>query len=243
MAAIVAADVTSKNQWYMTADSKQGVLQPTVLVLCKITVDPGTDDTYPSGGIPLTALFTAADASDTKLDFNLPIKQIGSAQIQAAAATFSPSFSAKFEQGSTAAANVLRIRRPTGKLAPSAATITGTTLAVASGNITDSGNGLVTAGFVAGDIVSITGFTGATTNNTWAVVTTVAAGTLTLANPAVPFTNDAAGESVTVTALRATAGFEELPLIDVTGATIFNGDTDPYVEIMLLGQLRAGAEI
>lgn len=244
MAAIVAADVSAKilyRQLY-APDSVQPAIQPIIVVGVGITVDPGTDKTYPSGGIPLDNLFTSGNASDTKLDIKQPIYQIRDAQMQAAAATFSPSFPAKYEQGSTAATNVLRLRRPTGKFNASAATITGTTLAVASSTITDSGNGLVTAGFQVGDLIVVSGFTGTAANNTWGILTAVAAGTLTAVWP-VAMTNDAAGEPVTVTAYRSGTGFEEFPLTDVTAAPLFNGDTDPYVELWLLGRLRAGESL
>lgn len=77
--------------------------------------------------------------------------------------------------------------------------ITGTTIAVASAtSITDSANGLLTAGFRAGDLISCDGFTGTAGNNGQvARVTVAAAGALTLA--ASGLTADAAGETVTIT--------------------------------------------
>ena len=81
-------------------------------------------------------------------------------------------------------------------------TITAATLAaVASGNkITDSGNGLLAAGFRPEDTITISGFTGESANNQLTTITSVASdgsemvvvGTLL---------DDAAGESVTITSV------------------------------------------
>jgi hypothetical protein len=79
------------------------------------------------------------------------------------------------------------------------ATITGTGIAaVASDNsLTDSGNGFVTAGFKPGDTVTISGFTGETSNNASDVrVVSVAAGKMVVEG--ITLKNDSAGESVTV---------------------------------------------
>jgi len=82
-------------------------------------------------------------------------------------------------------------------------TITGTTLAAVEDTgtytITDSGDGLFDAGFCAGDIITISGFTGTSANNQITTITSVeldgsemeVVGTLV---------DDAAGESVTITA-------------------------------------------
>ena len=75
-----------------------------------------------------------------------------------------------------------------------------TLAAAAAGNaIVDSANGL--AGFRAGDIMDIAGFTGTAANNQKAVVAAVAAGTLNVITPTA-FVNDAEGESVTLTVTR-----------------------------------------
>lgn len=64
----------------------------------------------------------------------------------------------------------------------------------------DSGNGFVTAGFVAGQEVTISGFTGDASNNqTGKVIASVTAGTMTFASDSpATLVNDAAGETVTV---------------------------------------------
>jgi len=82
-------------------------------------------------------------------------------------------------------------------------TITASTLAaVAAGQkITDSGNGLLAAGFLPGMLITISGFTGEATNNTIAVVTSVASdGSEMVVDPAVALLDDPAGEEVTITA-------------------------------------------
>lgn len=73
----------------------------------------------------------------------------------------------------------------------------GTIAAVAAGNVlTDSGNGFVAAGFVAGQRVTVSGFTGTAANNTTYWIVSVVAGTMALSGNTL--VNDAAGESVTV---------------------------------------------
>ena len=80
------------------------------------------------------------------------------------------------------------------------ATITGTGISASStdNSLNDSGNGFVTAGFQVNDLLTITGFTGDTSNNTagTAVVSSVAAGKLVLKG--VTLVTDAAGETVTI---------------------------------------------
>lgn len=84
-----------------------------------------------------------------------------------------------------------------------AGTITATTLAFVNSNpdtITDSGSGFVTAGFLAGDIVTVSGADDAG-NNAAFTVDSVTAGTLTLSSAAA-LTAHAAGTSVTITSSR-----------------------------------------
>jgi hypothetical protein len=81
------------------------------------------------------------------------------------------------------------------------ATITGTTISAAASDnsFNDSGNGFVTAGFVVGDKITVSGFTGAVANNANRVVTAVAAGKLTCAGAdGDTIVDDAAGEAVTI---------------------------------------------
>lgn len=98
--------------------------------------------------------------------------------------------------------------------ATKSATITGTGLAGVHGSpdtITDTGNGFVTAGFLAGDVIAVSGFTGAgaalTANNAFLTIDTggVAAGTLNLVETQV--LSDAAGEAVTIISPRANVVF------------------------------------
>lgn len=82
------------------------------------------------------------------------------------------------------------------------ATITGTTIsaAAADNSFNDSGNGFVTAGFVVGNRVTVTGFTGDTANNIVdGIVTSVAAGKIIIGGTdGDVIADDAAGESVTI---------------------------------------------
>lgn len=81
------------------------------------------------------------------------------------------------------------------------ATITASTISADSSDnsLNDSGSGFITAGFQANDLLTISGFTGDTSNNTdgVAVVASVAAGKMVLKG--VTLVSDSAGESVTVT--------------------------------------------
>jgi len=88
---------------------------------------------------------------------------------------------------------------------PHAATYTATTIAAVDGGagydtLTDSANGFVTAGFTAGDEVVIKGFTGGGEAAVGPIkLISVAAGTIEV--PSGSLVADAAGESVTITAL------------------------------------------
>lgn len=91
-------------------------------------------------------------------------------------------------------------------ITPHPATITATTIAAVDGGagydtLTDSGNGFVTAGFTAGDEVVIKGFTGGGQAVVGPIkLISVAAGVMEV--PSGSLVADAAGESVTITALR-----------------------------------------
>lgn len=82
------------------------------------------------------------------------------------------------------------------------ATITGTGIAAVSSTtdtITDTGSGFTTAGFLDGDVIAVSGFTGENGNNTfWTLAGSggVADGTLTLVETSLA--TDTAGESVTI---------------------------------------------
>lgn len=157
MADIAVADVTAKILYRKpyAPDSEQPTNEPLIHVRVGITVDPGTDDAYPTGGIPLDNLFTAGNASDTKLDVTKPIYQKGIGLMRAAAATFTPVMPAFYHQaGATAATQKLRL------------------------------------------------YLGA--------------------------------------ANASAVAHAEHGNSDITAATSFNGDTDPYVEIDLIGTLRPG---
>lgn len=84
-------------------------------------------------------------------------------------------------------------------------TITAITLAAvgATSTITDSGNGLLAAGFRPGDTITISGFTGTPANNQLTTVISVAStgASMVIAGTLV---DDAAGESVTITSVAKT---------------------------------------
>lgn len=122
-------------------------------------------------------------------------------------------------------------------------TITAATISAAASDnsYNDSGSGFVAAGFTAGMHVNVQGFTGSAANNIVdAVVTAVTAGKLTIggADGAV-IVDDAAGESVTITAWesrRATlteilaeagSGGVELRGLTFTSDTGSTADSDP----------------
>jgi hypothetical protein len=109
MADIAAADVSAVILWRAHAGKLQNRGQRTMIdVAVKITVDPGTTDAYPTGGIPLTNLFTTGNASDTGLDVNLPIVEMtrgGYAQISDALFPATPAFF--YNGGVTAASQTL----------------------------------------------------------------------------------------------------------------------------------------
>jgi hypothetical protein len=93
-------------------------------------------------------------------------------------------------------------------------TITGAGIAAVSGSpdsLTDSGNGFVTAGFLAGDPIYVSGFTGAgvTANLGFFDLAAggVAAGTLTFEAADTTLASDAAGETVTVITPKANVLF------------------------------------
>lgn len=105
------------------------------------------------------------------------------------------------------------------------ASITGTGISAAASDnsLNDSGNGFVRGGFQVGDVLTIAGFTGETSNNTAgaAIVVSVTAAKMVLKG--VTLKNDSAGESVTVTSAGRflTRGFKVGQTIMVRG---FTGD-------------------
>lgn len=84
------------------------------------------------------------------------------------------------------------------------ASVTGTTYSCAASDnsINDSGNGFITAGFRAGDPISVTGFTTSGNNTTRATIATVSAGKLTFTGTyGDGITDEIAGDSVTIQSL------------------------------------------
>ncbi len=90
------------------------------------------------------------------------------------------------------------VRETTYKTAPTVVTDTQTTFSMSSvdNSINDSGSGFVTAGFVAGQFLDVSGFATNATNNERFLVVSVAAGKMILAENLV--TTEAAGDSVTI---------------------------------------------
>ncbi|MBW7990049.1 MAG: hypothetical protein FVQ84_08550 [Planctomycetes bacterium] len=72
-------------------------------------------------------------------------------------------------------------------------------MTAADNSINDSGSGFVSAGFVAGSRIAVSGFTGDTDNNQNYRIDSVAAGKMILSDFVNTIVDDAAGESVTIT--------------------------------------------
>jgi hypothetical protein len=115
MADIAAGDVTCK----VVSRRKVGAAPyldsnlMRVEVDIELTIDPGTTDAYPTGGIPLTAAFTEASGEhiDTGLDVTQPIREIGGkyARISSGVTVGTPAF---FHNGGvTAASQTLVLHR------------------------------------------------------------------------------------------------------------------------------------
>lgn len=101
--------------------------------------------------------------------------------------------------GSIAGTELIELQKLSATVTITAATLSA---AAADNSYNDSGSGFVTAGFTAGMHVRVSGFTGDVANNiTDAVVTAVTAGKLTIGGTdGDVIVDDAAGESVTITA-------------------------------------------
>ncbi len=113
--------------------------------------------------------------------------------------------------------------------------ITGTGIAFVDANpdtITDTGNGFVTAGFVAGDVITVTG---TSNNNKEYTIASVVAGTITLVDGDA-VTAESAGASMTITAYSITkngsTSFAEARFIangsDYDKKVLINGTTYTY---------------
>ena len=137
--------------------------------------------------------------------------------------------------GSVAGTELIELQKLSATVTITAATISA---AAADNSYNDSGSGFVAAGFTVGMHVRVTGFTGNVANNiSDAVVTAVTAGKLTIGGTdGDVIVDDAAGESVTITAwesVYATADqlLAAVDAADVTytpvDATDWDTDTDP----------------
>lgn len=137
--------------------------------------------------------------------------------------------------GSLAGTELIEIQKLSATVTITAATISA---AAADNSYNDSGSGFVSAGFTVGMHVRVSGFTGNAANNiTDAVVTAVTASKLTIGGTdGDVIVDDAAGESVTITAwesVYATADqlLAAIDAADVTytpaDATDWDADTDP----------------
>ena len=72
------ADISATND--VTASIIRKVLTPTagsnkgqIEVVAEVTIDPGTADAYPAGGVSLYSMFTASDSNDTGIDPTKPV--------------------------------------------------------------------------------------------------------------------------------------------------------------------------
>lgn len=125
--------------------------------------------------------------------------------------------------------------------------ITASTIAaVAAGSIiTDSGNGLFTAGFRPGDTAAITGFTGDTSNNKITTVTSIESDGSQMV-VAATLVNDAAGESVTIKACAKTFKdvFRNNVIRVYSGTVPADGDATEGTGVLLLKiTLASGAVV
>lgn len=115
MADIATTDVTAKRLFVTKLGG--GVAEggpPLLMVGLRITVNPGTDDTYEGGaadgdaGVPLEVLFTTGNASDCYLDTAQPITQMGLATARLTLADESVALIGEYsQQGVTAGAQRL----------------------------------------------------------------------------------------------------------------------------------------
>lgn len=123
--------------------------------------------------------------------------------------------------GSLAGTELIEIQKLSATVTITAATISA---AAADNSYNDSGSGFVSAGFTVGMHVRVSGFTGNAANNiTDAVVTAVTAGKLTIGGTdGDVIVDDAAGESVTITAWESVYATADQLLADdsVTNAKL-----------------------
>lgn len=110
MAAIVAGDV-SLVVWDKEFILKAGQDKRNIRIHGRLQIDPGTTDTYVTGGIPLTNLFTTGNGSYTGIDPAKPIMGVcGPARISDAVA---PACAALYyDGGATAASQTLVLLIP-----------------------------------------------------------------------------------------------------------------------------------
>lgn len=115
MADIAAGDVTCKvlSRRKVGANPYQDGNLQRVEVDIELTIDPGTSDAYPTGGIPLTAAFTEASGEhiDTGLDVTQRIREEGGgyARISSGVTVTTPAFF--YNGGVTAASQTLVLQR------------------------------------------------------------------------------------------------------------------------------------
>lgn len=102
MAAIVAADTTATIRERIVLPLKTAGM-PMIMVTVDCLCDPGTTDTYPTGGLVLSPLFTTGNASDTWLDVNYPITSLGAITARISDAE-TPACPARFNNGGATAA-------------------------------------------------------------------------------------------------------------------------------------------
>lgn len=103
MAAIAAGDTTATVvQRFVVPIATAG--NPLLLVTMNCVTDPGTTDTYATGGIALDNLFTTGNASDTWLDTSQPIVALGAITPRISDAE-TPACLARFANGGLTAAD------------------------------------------------------------------------------------------------------------------------------------------
>lgn len=141
--------------------------------------------------------------------------------------------------GSVAGTELIELQKLSATVTITAATISA---AAADNSYNDSGSGFVAAGFTVGMHVRVTGFTGNVANNiSDAVVTAVTAGKLTIGGTdGDVIVDDAAGESVTITAWESVYATADQLRAAVADGSITNAKLADMATQTIKGRATAG---
>lgn len=141
--------------------------------------------------------------------------------------------------GSVAGTELIELQKLSATVTITAATVSA---AAADNSYNDSGSGFVAAGFTVGMHVRVTGFTGNVANNiSDAVVTAVTAGKLTIGGTdGDVIVDDAAGESVTITAWESVYATADQLRAAVADGSITNAKLADMATQTIKGRATAG---